>query len=115
MPGGRGVPAGGAQRHTEGDKTECRRKVQFEKVRLTSVYTIQINYLSLSLSIITYDPLEVCGSVRICRDPVLCLDYSVLRKILDVDNSGKRWRLTNPKCQYFTVYFTFEFTTNSND
>lgn len=39
----------------------------------------------------------------------------MLGKILDVDNSGKKWRLTNPKCQYLTVYFTLEFTTNSND
>lgn len=61
VPGGRGVPAGGAQRHTEGDKTECRRIVQFEKVRLTSMYTMQ-NMISL------HNHFWPTGSVWQCQD-----------------------------------------------
>ncbi len=30
-----------------------------------------------SVSIITYDPLEVCGGVCICRDPALCLYFLI--------------------------------------
>ncbi len=40
------------------------------------------------LSIITYDPLEVCGGVCICRDPALCLDFLILL------SSGRFWAST---------------------
>ncbi len=41
-----------------------------------------------SLSVITYDPLEVCGGVCICRDPALCLYFLILLC------SGRFWAST---------------------